>query len=107
MPVPVVSAISDNRAIVDASGVLGADIRDGFLATTGEPTSDYSGSGGITPRSDLGGLNLSTVPKVLVECGNMANPTDAAAMEDPSWRQRAAQGLLQGITAFLIGRMIP
>ena len=107
VPVPVVSAISDNRAIVDASGVLGADIRDGFLATTGEPTSDYSGSGGITPRSDLGGLNLSTVPKVLVECGNMANPTDAAAMEDPNWRQRAAQGLLQGITAFLIGRMIP
>ena len=107
VPVPVVSAISDNRAIVDASGALGADIRDGFLAATGEPTSDYSGSGGITPRSDLGGLNLSTVPKVLVECGNMANPTDAAAMEDPNWRQRAAQGLLQGITAFLISRMIP
>ena len=28
----------------------------------------------LTVRSDLGGLNLSRVPKVFIECGNMRNP---------------------------------
>jgi N-acetylmuramoyl-L-alanine amidase len=107
VPVPVTSPTSDDRAIVPASRILGTDIRDRFLAATGEPVSDYSGSGGITPRSDLGGLNLSTVPKVLVECANMANPTDAALMVDPGWRQLAAQGLADGISGFLVQRLIP
>ena len=107
MPVPVVSSISDNRAIVAPSGQLGDDVRDQFLAATGLQVSDYTGIDGIDPRDDLGGLNLSTVPKVLIECGNMQNPTDAALMEIPAWRQLAAQGLADGITAFLVQREIP
>ena len=107
VPVPVVSTISDNRAIVGASGLLGTDIRDRFAAATGMPVSNYSGAAGITPRTDLGGLNLSVVPKVLIECGNMRNPTDAALMEDPGLRQLAAQGLSDGITAFLVQHLLP
>ena len=107
VPLPVVSSISDNRSIVAPSGLLGADVRDRFLADTGMPVSDYAGSGGIDPRSDLGGLNLSTVPKVLIECGNMQNPVDAALMEDPGWRQQAARGLADGITEFLVQREVP
>ena len=107
VPVPVVSPISDNRAVVAPTGQLGAAVRDQFLGVTGLQVSDYAGRDGIVPRGDLGGLNLSTVPKVLIECGNMQNPTDAALMEDPSWRQFAAQGLAQGITAFLVQREVP
>jgi len=107
VPVPVVSAISDNRAIVAPSGLLGTDVRDSFAVVSGEHVSDYTGVDGIVPRGDLGGLDLSTVPKVLIECGNMKNGHDAAAMEDPAWRQRAAQGLADGITAFLVQREIP
>jgi len=107
VPVPVVSPISDNRAIVAPSGQLGADIRDRFLGDTGMPVSDYTGTDGIVPRGDLGGLDLSTVPKVLIECGNMQNPVDAALMQDPGWRQQAAQGLADGITAFLVQRQLP
>ncbi len=107
VPAPVVSPTSDNRAIVAPSATLGGAIRDGFLAATGEPVSDYTGADGIVPRADLGGLNLSTVPKVLIECGNMRNAGDAAAMEDTAWRQRAAQGLADGITAFLVQREVP
>ena len=106
-PLPVVSSISDNRAIVGPSALLGQDVRQSFLADTGEPVSDYAGSDGIDPRSDLGGLNLSTVPKVLIECANMQNPSDAALMETPGWRQQAAQGLADGITAFLAQREVP
>jgi N-acetylmuramoyl-L-alanine amidase len=107
VPVPVVSSISDNRAIVVPSGQLGDDVRDHFLAATGEPVSDYTGSDGIVPRGDLGGLNLSTVPKVLIECANMQNATDTALVESPQWRQQAAQGLADGITAFLVQREVP
>jgi N-acetylmuramoyl-L-alanine amidase len=55
-------------------------------------------------RGDLGGLNLSTVPKVFIECGNMRNARDAASLTDPAWRQDAAEGIADGLTAFLEGK---
>jgi N-acetylmuramoyl-L-alanine amidase len=107
VPLPVVSSISNDTPIVPASVQLGTDVRNSFLEDTGEQVSDYAGSDGIDPRDDLGGLNLSTVPKVLVECANMQNPADAALTENPAWRQQAAQGLADGITAFLVQREVP
>ncbi len=44
------------------------------------PVSDYDGTGGVSYRDNLAGLNLTTVPKVLIECGNMRNSTDAAML---------------------------
>ncbi|MGH9110366.1 MAG: N-acetylmuramoyl-L-alanine amidase, partial [Acidimicrobiales bacterium] len=98
---PVADGIND--AIVGPSAVFGADLRDSFAAVTGEPTSTYDGVDGIQPRGDLGGLNLSTVPKVLIECANMRNPADAALVVDPGWQQLAARGIAAGITTFLTG----
>jgi N-acetylmuramoyl-L-alanine amidase len=65
------------------------------------PVSDYYGVNGIAPRDDLGGLNLTTVPKVMVECGNMQNPTDAALLIDPAFQHRAATALAKAIASFL------
>jgi N-acetylmuramoyl-L-alanine amidase len=100
-PVPVVSSISDNRAIVAPSDALSLDLRNAFQAATGEPPSNYTGQDGIVYRGDLGGLDLSTVPKVLIECANMRNASDAAALQNPAWRQNAAQGIANGIEQFL------
>ena len=83
------------------SHALGVDIRDAFTAT-GMPTSTYFGSQGLVERSDLGGLNLSDVPKVFVETGNMRNATDAALLEDASFRQRDAQALAAGLAQYLV-----
>jgi len=55
----------------------------------------------IQPRSDLGGLNLSTVPKVFIECANMRNAQDAVKVTSPAWRQLAARGIAESISAFL------
>ena len=94
-------AVGPNNGIIAASDVLGSDMVPAFEFATGMPTSTYDGTNGISQRSDLGGLNLSTVPKVLVETGNMQNPTDAALLEDGQFRQQVARGLAAGITDFL------
>ena len=51
------------------------------------PESDYYGGHGIAPRNDLAGLNLTTVPKVLIESGNMINATDAAMLTSPRFQR--------------------
>jgi len=101
-PAPVVSPTSDNTAIVGPSARLGALMDAAFGADTGEMPSTYDGTGGTDVRDNLGGLNLSTVPKVLIECADMQNAADAALTESPAWRQLAAQGITDGITQFLM-----
>jgi N-acetylmuramoyl-L-alanine amidase len=99
----VPAGIGRNDAIVAPSRRLGIAVRDAFRSGTGEPLSSYAGTttAGIIARQDLGGLNLSTVPKVFIECGNMRNAGDAQRMSDPAWRQRAAAALAAGITRFI------
>lgn len=104
MPAKVVAGKANNAAIVEPSHRLGLLLRDSFHAATGEPYADYIASQGLDTRSDLGGLNLSAVPKVFIECGNMRNSTDAKRMTDPQWRQQAAQGIADALTAFLTTR---
>ena len=78
-------------------------MRNNFARTTGMPVANYTGVEGLDTRSDLGGLNLSTVPKVFIECGNMGNPSDSSLEADPGWRQRAADALAQALTGYLHG----
>ena len=99
---PVADGI--NNAIVAPSARLGTDLRNAFAAGTGEPASSYDGVNGIQPRDDLAGVNLSTVPKVFIECANMRNPTDAALITTPAWQAKAARAIAAGLTRFLTGR---
>ncbi len=102
MPASLHRGIADTRRISGPSKLLGTTLKQHFAAETGTRPSNYIGDGtGLDVRRDLGGLNLSTVPKVLIECGNMRDPKDEALMTSPAWRQRAAEGIADGITAFL------
>ncbi|OLB64355.1 MAG: hypothetical protein AUI10_11485 [Actinobacteria bacterium 13_2_20CM_2_72_6] len=94
-----VGAPSD--AIIAPSHQLALKVRDSYRARTGIPPSTYIGTNGINTRGDMAGLNLSTVPKVLVECGNMRNAGDAAFMTGATGRQKVAEGLAGGLAAFL------
>ena len=96
---PVADGI--NNAIIGPSARLATDLRDAFAAGTGEPTSSYDGTNGIQPRDNLAGTNLSTVPKVFIECANMRNPADAALITSPAWQAKAAQAIATGLTTFL------
>ncbi|MFI9275201.1 N-acetylmuramoyl-L-alanine amidase [Kitasatospora sp. NPDC052896] len=103
LPATVVAGQADTTAIVGPSRRLGLLIRDDFKAATGEQFADYVADQGLDTRGDLGGLNLSKVPKVFIECGNMRNAGDAQRLTDPQWRQQAAQGIANGFTAYLTG----
>jgi N-acetylmuramoyl-L-alanine amidase len=90
-----------NDKVIAASQRFGADVRQAMLAGTPMPVSDYYGVDGIEPRDDLAGLNLTTVPKVLIECGNMRNATDAALLVTARFQQQLASALTAAIVRFL------
>jgi len=68
---------------------------------TGMPISDYYGTNGMQNRNDLAGLNLTKVPQLLLECGNMRNATDAKLMTSHAWQKRAAHAIKRAMTHFL------
>jgi len=90
-----------NNKVIASSERFGRLVRSSFLRITGMPISTYDGTNGVAHRSDLAGLNLTTQPKVLIECGNMRNSRDAHLLTSKVWRQRAARALADAIVRFL------
>jgi N-acetylmuramoyl-L-alanine amidase len=98
----LVSGYTDG--IVARSHQMALDLRGRYLSGTGMPYSTYAGASGLDTRGDLGGLNLSQVPKVFIECGNMRNATDASLLISAGFRQKAAASVALAIEDFLAGR---
>jgi N-acetylmuramoyl-L-alanine amidase len=72
------------------------------LRGMGLPVANYvAGGDGLDFRSDLATLNLSNVPTVMVELGNMRNPRDARRMRSKAGRATYARGLALGVRRFL------
>lgn len=68
------------------------------LDAIGLPRASYIGGGaGLVQRSDLGGLNLSRVPKAFVELGNMRNAAEARQLRRPAQRDRYAIALARAV----------
>ena len=92
-----------NDGVITSSEDFATIMRNAFEAGTPVPVSDYDGVDGLQPRDDLAGLNLTTVPKVLIECANMRNATDASLLVTTSFQQQAAAAMAEAITEFLTG----
>jgi N-acetylmuramoyl-L-alanine amidase len=72
------------------------------LHRAGVPVANYvAGGDGLDFRSDLGTLNLSDIPTVMVELGNMRNARDARRMTSVHGRATYARGLAAGVRRFL------
>jgi N-acetylmuramoyl-L-alanine amidase len=97
---PSIRGLTDD--IASESRRLAVVLRRAFVRT-GMPEASYVGQLGLNARSDLGGLNLSDVPKVLFETGNMRNSTDAGLLKSAAFRQRAARAMAKGLDSFLEG----
>ena len=88
--------------IVAPSRQLAAKVKAGLVGAGGRVSNSYGGDG-YDVRTDLGTLNWSDVPIVMVELGNMRNATDARHMTSPRYRAHVyAHGLRRGITSFVL-----
>ncbi len=92
---PPLSAVQSGPSVRLATTMRDAMVAGGLTPST------YLGSDGLNPRSDLAGLNLATGPAVLVECANLRNPAEAAAVSTPAGRTPYARAIADGITRFL------
>lgn len=91
------------RSIVRPSRRLAKAVRHGFDARH-LARSTYVGHGtALSPRNDLGTLNMSRVPAVMVEIGNARNAHDAHRMSTKKGRARYARALVGGIRRYLAG----
>lgn len=66
-----------------------------------------AGGDGLDFRGDLATLNLSDVPTVMVELGNMRDPGDAVLMTGTPGRADMAEALVKGAKRFLVGAGTP
>jgi N-acetylmuramoyl-L-alanine amidase len=84
-------------AIVAPSLRFARELR-GRLQAVGLRRSTYIGGGaGLVQRADLGGLNLSRVPKAFVELGNMRNAGDARLLRRTPQRDGIAAALTRAV----------
>jgi N-acetylmuramoyl-L-alanine amidase len=102
----VLEPIADgpNNHVIGSSDRFGSYVHQAFLADTPMRISNYYGHNGYISRNDLAGLNLTTVPKVLIESGNMPNQADAALLTSPRVQREIARALDAAIIRFLTGR---
>jgi N-acetylmuramoyl-L-alanine amidase len=96
---PPIRGLTDD--IAPASLRLALALRRTYRSITGMPYAGYVGGAGLSQRRDLGGLNLSNVPKVFLEAGNLRNATDARLLESARFRQLEAQALTRALADFL------
>ena len=82
--------------IYDESLRAAGIVQTAYLAATGLPNR------GLVPRSDLTGFNFADVPAILPEMLNMSHSGDDANAANPTFRQTMAQGLADGIEAYLL-----
>jgi N-acetylmuramoyl-L-alanine amidase len=89
-----------NNKVIKSSIRFGHDVR-AALRHTRMPESDYYGHQGLIFRNDLAGLNLTRVPKILIECGNMRNATDAHLLTQTWFQKRLARAFVAAMLQFL------
>lgn len=85
--------------IARPSARLGRLLRDS-LRRDGLPVAGYVGTDGLDVRGDLGTLNLSDVPTVMLEAGNLRDPGDARRLTGPAGQRRYAEAVVSAVRRF-------
>ncbi|MGV8910182.1 MAG: N-acetylmuramoyl-L-alanine amidase [Propionicimonas sp.] len=91
-------------AVEARSRALALRLRSRIHSVTGMPRSTYIGKGtALSVRRDIAGLNLSKIPAVMLEAGNMRNRRDVTLLTSVAFRQKLALALADGVVALLKG----
>lgn len=99
-------AIVSDPPVVDAQGepsvALAHELVAALTAAGFAPSSSVvADDGPIQRRADLATLNHAERPAVMLELGEMRNPDEAAVIESEEGRQRYADALAAGLTAWV------
>nr|WP_207840752.1 N-acetylmuramoyl-L-alanine amidase [Williamsia soli] len=82
-------------------------MRDAFKAAGLVPANYAGAQDGLQTRADVAAVNLTKVPDVFAELGNLSNPTDAATLSSKDGQLKYAVGLVDGILRFLLTGSTP
>lgn len=83
------------RPIIARSRRAATAVQQALVASTGAEDR------GIVDRGDITGFNWSKVPAILVECGFLSNPTEDKLLASSPYQDRVAEGIAQGVLAYL------
>ncbi|WP_238981311.1 N-acetylmuramoyl-L-alanine amidase [Williamsia herbipolensis] len=99
LPVPDATV----SAVQATTGRTAANLmRDAFLKA-GFPGANYAGVvNGIQTRADIAAVNLTKVPAVFIEMGNLSNPQEADALAAKSGQVKYAVAIIDGIVKYLL-----
>ena len=76
-------------------------MRDAFVKA-GFPPANYAGVvNGLQTRSDIAAVNLTKVPAVFIEMGNLSNPTEAASLAGKDGQLKYSMAITNGILNFV------
>lgn len=91
------TAMLGGSAVETSSERLALLLRRTIESRTGMPRSTYIGNGtALSPRTDIGGLNLSRIPGIMLEAGNLRQRDDLALLTSARFRGRLAEALADG-----------
>jgi N-acetylmuramoyl-L-alanine amidase len=77
-------------------------MRDAFKSAGFAPANYAGAQDGLQTRSDIAAVNLTKVPDVFAELGNLSNPTDAAALSGTEGQLKYAIAIVDGVIRYLL-----
>lgn len=83
---------------------LAACIQRGVTETAGTKNRGIRSDSIRFPRSGFAALRSAEMPAVLVEVAYINNPEDEKLLADPQFRQRVAEGILNGLRLYIEGQ---
>jgi N-acetylmuramoyl-L-alanine amidase len=77
-------------------------MRDAFKSA-GFATANYAGAqDGLQTRADIAAVNLTKVPDVFAELGNLSNPADSSALSGADGQLKYAIAIVDGVIRYLL-----
>ncbi|MEE4021840.1 N-acetylmuramoyl-L-alanine amidase [Gordonia sp. PKS22-38] len=104
LPIPDAAA---DRAQAGDGRKASETMRDAFVKAGFAPANYAGVKDGIQTRSDIAAVNLTTVPAVFIEMGNLSNPQEAAALSGKDGQLKYAMAITDGILNHVRGGAAP
>lgn len=98
LPIPDATV---NRVQSGAGRTASTAMRDALVGAGLSPANYGGVTDGLQTRSDIAAVNLTKVPVVFIEMGNLSNPAEAAALTSKEGQLKYALAITDGITRYV------